>query len=218
MPALKNVSYLLDHREVHEAGHVVIAEVLGWPQTGVTVDPKAETKGLLDGSSAGGRVFIPSDFHQWVRGTAHKQNVAAVYARILYAGRAAEIALLGKDCGGHALDYEQAREAIRWGRNGIDPALSRSKNGTTVGESVEDVVGRTERRLEKQAAALVERHKMAIVLVADAIRTKTTLTGDDVKALIEEAKRRRALAALSLWPEAGPRRTSRFMRSRRGTP
>jgi hypothetical protein len=203
---------------VHEAGHVVIAEVLGWPQNGVTVDPKAETNRRPDGSRGGGMAFIPSDFRQWVRGNGHKQKVAAVYARILYAGRAAEIALLGKDSGGHALDYEHAREAIKWGQNGISPALRRSRDGTFVGESVEDVVRRTERRLQNQAAALVERHKMAIALVADTLRSKTTLTGDDLKALIEEAKRRRALAALSLWPEAGPRRTSRLTRSRRGTP
>jgi hypothetical protein len=87
--------YLLGHREVHEAGHVVIAEVLGWPQNGVTVDP-ARASPLPDGSFAEGEAFIPSDIHQWTRGDGHKQRVAAVYARILYAGRAAEIALLGR--------------------------------------------------------------------------------------------------------------------------
>jgi hypothetical protein len=209
MPSPKNESDLLGHREVHEAGHVVIAEVLGWPQNGVTVDPKAET---------GDTAFIPSDFHAWVRGNGHKQKVAAVYARILYAGRAAEIALLGKDCGGHTLDYERAREAIGWSRNGIYPAFGGSEDGTFVRQSAEEVVRRTERRLEKQATALVKRHKMAIAMVADALRIKATLTRDDVKALIEDAKRRRALAALTLWPEANPRRTSRLTRGRRRTP
>jgi hypothetical protein len=187
-------SCLLGHREVHEAGHVVIAEVLGWPQNGVTVNPEAETNRLPDGSSAGGTAFIPSDFHEWTRGDGHKHRVAAVYARILYAGRAAEVALLGKDCGGHAPDYEHAREAIKWGRNGIYPTFRRSRDGTFVRQSVEDyVVGRTERRLTKQAAVLVERHKMAIAMVAVSLRIKTTLTADDVKALIEDAKRRLAL-------------------------
>src|SRR5919204_4414721 len=162
--------YLLAHREVHQAGHVVIAEVLGWPQSGVTVDPTKAGR-RPDGSFAEGKAFIPSDFHQWTRGDGHKQRVAAVYARILYAGRAAEIALLGKDYGGHALDYEHAREAIRWGRNGIYPAFRRSRDGTFERQSIEDyVVGWTERRLEKQAAVLVRRHKLAIAMVADALR------------------------------------------------
>jgi hypothetical protein len=188
--------YLLGHRQVHEAGHVVIAEVLGWPQNGVTVDP-AKASPLPEGTFADGEAFIPSDFHQWTRGDAHKQRVAAVYARILYAGRAAEIALLGKDCGGHALDYEHAREAIKWARSGIYPAFRRSRDGTFERQSVEDyVVGRTERRLEKQAAVLVERHKMAIAMVAVSLRMKATLTGDEVRALIEEAKRRLRLALL----------------------
>jgi hypothetical protein len=194
--------YLLGHREVHEAGHVVIAEVLGWPQNGVSVDP-AKASPLPDGSFAEGEAFIPSDIHQWTRGNGHKQRVAAVYARILYAGRAAEIALLGRDCCGHALDCEHAREAIRWGQTGIYPAFRRSRDGTFMRQSVEDyVVGRTERRLEKQAAVLVRRHKMAIAMVGDALRIETTLTGDDVRALIQDAKRRLALGALTLWPEA----------------
>jgi hypothetical protein len=194
--------YLLGHREVHEAGHVVIAEVLGWPQNGVTVDP-ARASPLPDGSFAEGEAFIPSDFHQWTRGDGHKQRVAAVHARILYAGRAAEIALLRRACCGHALDYEHAREAIRWGRTGIYPAFRRSRDGTLVRQSIEDyVVGRTERRLEKQAAVLVKRHKMAIAMVANALRIEATLTGDDVRALIEDAKGGLALGALTLWPEA----------------
>jgi hypothetical protein len=194
--------YLLGPREVHEAGHVVIAEILGWPHNGITMDP-AKASPLPDGAFAEREAFIPSDFHQWTHGDDHKQRVAAVYARILYAGRAAEIALLGRDCCGHALDYEHAREAIRWGRTGLYPAFRRSRDGTFVRQSIEDyVVGRTERRLEKQAAVLVRRHKIAIAMVAHALRFKTTLTGDDVRALIEDAKRRLALGALTLWPEA----------------
>jgi hypothetical protein len=55
-------------------------------------------------------------------------------------------------------------------------------------------------------------------MVADALRIKATLTGDDVRVLIEDAKRRLALAALTLWPEANPRRTLRFIPSGRPTP
>jgi hypothetical protein len=167
----------------------------------VTVEP-VKASPLPDGSFAEGEAFIPSDFHQWTRGDGHKQRVAAVYARILYAGRAAEIALLGRDCCDHALDYDHAREAIRWGRTGFYPEFRRSRDGTFVRQSVEDyVVGRTERRLVKQAAVLVKRHKLAIAMVAEALRIETTLTGDDVRALIEDAKRRLALGALSVWPE-----------------
>jgi hypothetical protein len=53
----------------------VIAEVLGWPQNGVTVDP-AKASPLPDGAFAEGEAFIPSDFHQWTRGDGHKQRVA----------------------------------------------------------------------------------------------------------------------------------------------
>ena len=70
-------------------------------------------------------------------------------------------------------------------------------------QSVEDyVIWRTERRLEKQAAVLVKRHKMAIAMVAVSLRIKTTLTGDDVRALIEDAKRRLALGASTSWPRS----------------
>jgi hypothetical protein len=123
--------YLLGPREVHEAGHVVIAEILGWPHNGITMDP-AKASPLPDGAFAEREAFIPSDFHQWTHGDDHKQRVAAVYARILYAGRAAEIALLGRDCCGHALDYEHAREAIRWGRTGLYPAFRRSREQDSI--------------------------------------------------------------------------------------
>jgi hypothetical protein len=58
--------YLLGHREVHEAGHVVIAKVLGWPQNGVMVDRRRQ--GIIpDGSFADGEAFIPSDFLSYGR-------------------------------------------------------------------------------------------------------------------------------------------------------
>jgi hypothetical protein len=65
---------------------------------------------------------------------------------------------------------------------------NRSRDGTFVRQSVEDyVVGWTERRLKKQAAVLVRRHILAIAMVADALRIETTLTGEDVRAFIEDA-------------------------------
>jgi hypothetical protein len=78
-----------------------------------------------------------------------------------------------------------------------------------VRQSMEDyVVGRTERRLEKQAPVLVKRHKMAIAMVAVSLKIKTTLTAADVRALIEDSKRRLALTS-----SPAPRSSRRLSRT-----
>ena len=154
----------LSNIAVHDAGHAVIARVLGIDIYGVSI---VESDDLL------GNVDVPPLWH-WERGDGPKRPIAEARCMMCFAGREAERVIFGQvdDQLLDGADRDDAWEAMTWG--GL------ARGAVFVGD---DAYGRAEARYRRRANDLVRTHLVAIVRVAMALMERSTLTASEIDAL-----------------------------------
>lgn len=159
----------LDPCAVHEAGHAVVAQVLAIPHDGATVEPdRCGTYRMAPNPS--GETFIIDPRPGWSRATGPKKQIAQNLAICLYAGRAAELCIFGRDVGGHERDYTEARRMIQWARRD-------NRIGSLQWQALQ-------RRLVRRADALVRENEVALRRVAAALQMRSTLSRDEIRKLV----------------------------------
>ena len=153
------------HTAIHEAGHAVIGRVLGFPCGGATIVPDAE-KGTA------GSAHVNTGHAAWDRwmdlGKARSEFVlfrAGII--VLLAGEEAEKQILGNNSDGYEGDYEHALH------------LSMEMSDVSL-----DPEQRVFRRLQRQTARLVRKHRVKIERAGDALLDKHTLSSDEINALM----------------------------------
>ena len=149
---------------IHEAGHLIVAEALGIPHEGATIDPKRLSK-----NQGGCFMMRPSEM---------PKKVARDYAVMSYAGRESELYFFGKDYGGHSDDYECADRSVHW-------AIA-DKNGSAGFLQCSNL----KKKLKYRAAALVRLHAEIIVKAAGILTTHLSVNATTTQALVSELDRR----------------------------
>jgi cell division protease FtsH len=150
---------------VHEAGHAVIARVLGIPAGEVTIRPTQD-------HSLGHSVFNDPRF-DWRRGDGSKASAANAFVVALFAGAEAERILLESQVVGDGVDQERATACLAW--------AGAVRGASFVGDEYFD---RHETKLRKKSVELVLKYRPQIKLLADALMERETLTGEEVGALL----------------------------------
>jgi len=159
----------VDPCAVHESGHAVAAQVLAIPHDGATIEPD-RCGSYRMAPNPSGETFIIDPRPGWSRAMGPKKRIAEKQAICLYAGRAAELCIIGQDVGGHERDYSEARRMILWARR-------------------ENTIGLLEwqalqRRLVRRAEALVRENEAAVRRVAAALQRRSTLSRDEISELV----------------------------------
>ena len=159
---------LLADTAAHEAGHAVIARVLGLNAGKVTIvpDQTEETLGFSE---------VDDPRFSWQEGDGSKSKAANLFALHLYAGAEAERLICRTADAGDGVDRERATACLAW--------AGAVRGATFVGD---DMFDRYEARLRKKAADLVRQHRYTIERVAAALLEKKTLTNGEVEMLIRE--------------------------------
>ena len=150
---------------VHEAGHAVIARVLGLPCGKVTI--------IGDDERELGHAIVADPIRSWERGDGPRRPLIEKSCIALYSGAQAAHIILGDKDQDDELDCYKATSLLK---------LVGVRHARFVGD---DTWERFEQRLRQRARALVVRHRSKILRVADALITRRTLTGEEVNALIE---------------------------------
>jgi ATP-dependent Zn protease len=160
----------MDHNDllctaIHEAGHAVIARVLGLSSGSVTIKPSDDGEEL-------GHAVVGDPVRDWQRGEGPRRPLMEDHVVTLYAGGEAEREILASAVVGDGPDFNKARSCIcQFGVRGA----------TFVGDEVWE---KYEERLRKRAALLVQRHRKKIERVAQALVERGILTFDEVNALM----------------------------------
>ena len=153
---------------VHEAGHAVIARVLGLTCRLVTIVPDEE-KGTLGCA----HVESPDDaWWRWIDLGKERDQFVAYRARMIVnlAGEEAEREMLGAISDGYDSDYESTTAcAMEMSDVAFDPDQ------------------RMMRRLRRQTVRLVRKHCDKIERVAAALVEQRTLSGDEIDALVRQS-------------------------------
>ena len=131
---------------VHEAGHAVIARVLGIPAGEVTIRPTQD-------HSLGHSVFADPRF-DWRRGDGSKARAANAFAVALFAGAEAERILLESQVVGGGVDQECATACLAW--------AGAVRSASFVGDEHFD---RHEANLRKKSVELVLKYRPQIELL-----------------------------------------------------
>ena len=146
---------------IHEAGHAVIAIVLGLSVRGATIIP--------DGNSAGHIIYgtAPEDtWEKWLERGKYRTLASVVRARIIstMAGAEAERELIGYCDGG---DGDDVYQVTCMADSELMPTLS-------------DEWAPLELRMRRQTRRLVKRHRENIKLIANALAERRTLSAVDI--------------------------------------
>lgn len=152
------------HTAIHEAGHAVIGRAVALPCGGATIVPNGDL-----GSYGAATVGSADDaWHQWQLREKFRDYLSAVRARIItvQAGHEAEAEILGLAIGNDDDDREVA-------------AACAEDLGVPV-EREDAVVD----RLRRAARQFVRRHRTDIERVAAALEERSTLTGEEIDALL----------------------------------
>ena len=159
----------LHRTAIHEAGHAIVAEVLAIGCTEVTNVPDWDDGTAGFALSSAGDAAVLQAWEQ--RGIHHRDWRSALRATalVLLAGAAAEQELLGSAGAGLGAGDDLRRAG--WAVDDLTPA-----NGDC---------GTTFLRLERAAAALVARHRMAIATLADAVVEHRHLSAEPLARIIE---------------------------------
>jgi ATP-dependent Zn protease len=158
----------------HEAGHAVITIVLGLPVTDVTIQ-------FAEEDNANGSMTHPSPLMFDVTTQRERRTIARSQIIACYAGYPAE--LLTDPDADAALSQGDEENAFDLSRQYA--VLPRSHRGY-VGDDVH--VGYLG-RLKAKARRLVQTHQAEIAVVAAALLERTSLSGDEVKQLLQPAPR-----------------------------
>jgi ATP-dependent Zn protease len=146
-----------EHIAYHEAGHAVIALVLGYKVGKVTIKPKPFTLGNVEmevGEASSDRC-VDRD---------------AADIKIDLAGSLAE----------RLVNHSPLNELIEQGSRGDWLSVRRTARQLNTQREAEILIV----MLALETAALVQQHKEAIGRVAAALLERETLTGDDIKSLV----------------------------------
>lgn len=182
----------LTRTALHEAGHAVAAVVL---QTGRLRGVK-----IRDAEASRGVTRIEfGDDYQPTRAQLDNEVTVAL------SGRAAEQVLLGRPSAGAGSDLETATRTLAAAHASLglgDTLVHLSKTGGSLSELSlnPDLRARVERDLrdaEARAIQLVEQNRQAVMAVAARLVAKRHISGDDVKAIVDQAARKAPLPALS---------------------
>jgi ATP-dependent Zn protease len=149
---------------VHEAGHAVVARVLGIPAYDVTI---------VEGDDLLGAASFDNPVYDWSREDGSKIKAANNFASAAYAGVAAEREILNSGVTSDSDDHRKAQDCLAW--------AGAVKGASFVGD---DRFDRHEANLRKKAAALVHQHRSAIERLASALLERETLSGAEVDALL----------------------------------
>lgn len=161
---------MTDRREetaIHEAGHAVIARILGISSGEVTIEPTSDF-------SLGHAVFVDPRF-SWQRGDGSKAKAANAFVTALFARAEAERLILGSEGDGDSEDCDRAVACLAWagavrGATFVgDDYFDQHQN--SLRKKVAKLVKSNQSLIEKVAAALLERKKLTAVEV-DEIFTK----------------------------------------------
>lgn len=157
---------LLSRTAVHEAGHAVIARVVGLFCGEVSIIP--------DRPDEVGFSVIEDPRFGWRRGDGPRVKSAENFCISLYAGAEAERFFFGSAIMVHdGEDQRRALGALLW--SGV-------KNGGMFGN---EAWKRKEASLRRKSRQLVLRHASTIQRVAESLLIKKTLTGDEVADLMK---------------------------------
>jgi len=154
---------------VHEAGHAVVAEIFALGCTEVTNAPNRDDGTAGFAISAMGEYSVMQAWER--RGIYHRgwRSALRASALVLLAGVAAERELLGLSGAGLGASNDLRR--VQWAVAELTPA-----DGSR---------GITFLRLERAAATLVARHRVAIATLADAIVEHRHLSRELLAGIIE---------------------------------
>lgn len=114
------VDLTFDAVALHEAGHVVIAEILGIRQEGATLKPEQfEQVDEEPGFVRAGQATIPNPFEDWRRGDGPRKRLKEDWATAIYAGEAAEVVFIGFTISAFpdnnvSRDHEDADDALHY--------------------------------------------------------------------------------------------------------
>jgi ATP-dependent Zn protease len=163
---------------MHEAGHAVVARVLGFTVTGIDIIPREvpNTGGEL--GIAGVEIDMPTVSFIAGKGEDSVREVLAV----LYAGSASERIVdpdsrIEENC-----DVSDGNRALEYAVTAIFPFVL--KNGNYVMEVNPDRLKSFLSELEAFATDLVKKHQKAIGALAKLLQVKKELNGDEIEACI----------------------------------
>ena len=157
------------HTAHHEAGHAVIARVLGLSCGGASIISE-------EGHSRGHSVIDDPRF-SWQRGDGPKRQAADAFCVALYAGYESEFACIDDFENGDHVDRERATGCLAWA--GV-------RGARFVGDDIWD---RHERRLREKAGRLVKDHRLTIERVAAALIERRTLDAGEIDVLMTAGDR-----------------------------
>lgn len=183
----------------HEAGHALIATLV--PE----VDPIHKVTIIPRGLALGLTSMLPEDKHNCSKTEAESQLT------VLLGGRCAEEILLGLITSGASNDFERATELAKrmvceWGMSeniGLLRYESDNENpflGKSFGKSarnhseetawkIDQEVNRIVLKQYKQAQTLIQDNKEAVLRLAEELIARETLTGEEVKQIINYKER-----------------------------
>lgn len=150
---------------VHEAGHAVIARILGLACGDVTI--------RTDGDDELGYTVVRNPLKTWHRGDGQRRPLAEAHCMSLYAGAEAERVILGAADVGDSADRSKATSCLS--EIGVPGARYIS----------DDIWQRYEARLRRKARDLVSRHWDKIERVAQELQKHKTLSAERVDALLQ---------------------------------
>jgi ATP-dependent Zn protease len=150
---------------IHEAGHAVIARILGLACGEVTI--------RTDGDDELGYTVVRNPLKTWQRGDGQRRPLAEAHCMSLYAGAEAERVILGTSDVGDSADRSKAASCLS--EIGVPGARYVS----------DDIWQRYEARLRRKARDLVSRHRREIERVARELQKHKTLSAERVDALLQ---------------------------------
>ena len=148
----------------HEAGHAVIARVLGLPCGRVTIVGADEDEL--------GHAVVGDPIRTWERGDGPRRPLVEASCISLYAGVEAERVILGQQDSGDDFDSDKATSLIK---------IIGVRGASYVGDDVWD---RYEARLRRRSNELVRIHQRQIERVAKALQERGTLESEEVDAML----------------------------------
>lgn len=156
------------HTAIHEAGHAVIARVLGMACGQATVKPDCDL------GEAGHAIIHDqwATWGQWEDRRKYREIHTVVQGRIIssMAGAEAEREILGYCAGGDGDDRDQIEMMASSSDSGIEP----------------EAWPRWELRMRRQCRRLVRKHRSKIIRVAAALECETTLLAKQIDELVAE--------------------------------
>ncbi len=186
----KSLSSVMTEKEkrttaVHEAGHAIIA--LTMPES----DPLHKVSIIPRGQALGITSQLPEDniYNQ-------SKEYLSCNVHILMGGRAAEQIILGRITAGAQNDIERATHIARvmvckLGMSRLGPIdySYEDSNNIMISEETQREIDLEIRKIimeaEKKVKEIIEKHKDKLLKIVDALMEKETLTGEEIKRLIE---------------------------------